>query len=227
MVRGPGSGWYFESQRHSLAARGIPTSPKNISQGSTDRPRIEEFIEGHMFLTHPSWVCVLEEDNIHLGLYIEMIDATEHGFDPEDYDEEYPILLNSMVMVVPEESHPEFMDDVQESIGDDYIEPTAFDVAQYMGGVQASHAIEGVSSAAKSDVPSRIITERNGRESRWFRNREEAEEYVKDVYIHNAHPVFTLIGFLLDQPINMAGNNGWDVIRQQKNNEEYIGKWRR
>lgn len=217
-------GWHFESQRHSLAARGIPTTPKNISGGSTDRPRIEEFIEGHMFLTHPSWVCTLEEDNIHLGLYIEMIDAGEYGFDPEDYDEEYPILLNSMVLVVPEESHPEFMDEVQESIGDD-IEPTAFDVAQYMGGVQATHVIEGVSSAAKSDVPSRIITDRDGRESRWFRNEEEAGEYVKDVYIHNAHPVFMLIGFLLDQPINRMGNDGWDMIRQQKENESWIGKW--
>lgn len=177
-----------------------------------------------MFLTHPRWVCALEEDDIHLGLYIEMIDASEHGFDPEDYDEEYPVLLNSMIMVVPEESHPDFMDDVQRSIGDD-IEPTAFDVAQYMGGVQAAHAIEGVSSAAKSDVPSRIITERDGRESRWFRNAEEAEEYVKDVYIYNAHVVFMMIGFLLDQSIDMVGNDGWDMIRQQKENENWIGKW--
>lgn len=221
---GNGKGWHFESQRHSLAARGIPTTPPNVSPESSDRPRIEEFIEGHMFLTHPRWVCALEEDDIHLGLYIEMIDASEHGFDPEDYDEEYPVLLNSMIMVVPEESHPDFMDDVQRSIGDD-IEPTAFDVAQYMGGVQAAHAIEGVSSAAKSDVPSRIITERDGRESRWFRNAEEAEEYVKDVYIYNAHVVFMMIGFLLDQSIDMVGNDGWDMIRQQKENENWIGKW--
>ncbi len=218
-------GWHNEPQRHSLAARGIPTNPEIVLRSSTDRPRIEEFIEGHMFLTHPSWKCILESDNIHLGLYIEMIDASEHGFDPEDYDEEYPILLNSMVMVVPEESHPEFMDDVRESIGSDDIEPTAFDVAQYMGGVQASYAIEGVTSAAKSDVPSRIITDRDGRETRWFRNTEEAEEYVKDVYIHNAHTVFMMIGFLLDQPINRAGNNGWDMIRQQKENEDWMGKW--
>ena len=222
-------GWYNEPGRHSLAARGFKTTePKDIpviKSNDAYQPRIDDFIEGHTWIEHPNWTCILEEKDIHLGLYIEGIDFREVGADPEDYDPEYPVMADVSIMVVPEETHPDYMREVQDSIGDPDAEPTAMDMKFYSGGVPATHFIEGVKSAAKSNVPSRVLTDKYGHESRWFKSMDDVQQYAEDVYANNAHAVFGLIGFLLDQRINYAGNDGWDVIRFQKNNEEYIGKW--
>lgn len=222
-----GRGWFKESQRHSLAARGIRTVPEQMrSRGHTDgRPRIDEFFDESLWMTDPYWKCVLEQDDIHLGLYVNMVDMRE--YDRDYNDKEYPVVLDATVMVIPEEMSPEFLEDVGGYIGDPDVEPTPYDVYHYAGGVPATHILEGVTSGHKSDVPSIVEEDQHGKKWRSFRSIEDAEQYAKEVYAYNAHAVFGLIGFLLDRPINLVGDDGWDVIRLQKNNENYISRWHR
>ena len=219
---GNGKGWHFESQRHSLAARGIPTTPDTFrARGTSFRPDvIEEVTDTGVWMTDPSWTCILEENDIHLGLYVEIIDL--RGYDSSEDEKEYPFLANASVMVIPEEASPEFLDDVRS--GDDF-EPDANDILHYGGGVPASNFLEGIHGGPDSDVPSILKKDRFGRKNRYFKTYEDAEQYTKEVYASNAHAMFGLIGFLLDQPINLMGNDGWSIIRLQKKNENYIGKW--
>ena len=217
-----GRGWHHEPTRHSLAAKGIRTTSDLRAGGmsSGSRPNIEEIPDESLWMTDPSWTCILEEDDIHLGLYVEIIDMREHGREYDDY--EYPVLTHANIMVIPEEASPEFLDDVRS--GDDF-EPDANDMFHYAGGVPASNFLEGISGGPESAVPSIMKTDRVGRKNRYFKSYEDAEQYVKEVYASNAYAMFGLIGFLLDQRVNPMGNDGWDIIRRQKENERYIGKW--
>jgi len=55
---------------------------------------------------------------------------------------------------------------------------------------------------------------------RHFRTYEDAEQYIKDVYQHNAIAIFSLIGFYLDKPINRIGWTGWNILEHQVQNKE-------
>ena len=219
-----GRGWHLEPDRHSLSARGIKTTPGRLPVrgiSTTPRPDIKELHEEALWITDPQWTCVLEEDDIHLGLYVEMIDMRE--YDP-DYDEdEYPVMINISIMVIPEEASPEFMDAVR-SGGSGEIELDVDDMYSYAGGVPATTFMEGI-SGVESAVPSIIKEDRRGLKNRFFRSHEDAEQYAKEVYAHNAWAMFTLVGFLLDQRVNLMGNDGCDIIRFQKENESYLVKW--
>lgn len=219
-----GRGWHLESGRHSLAARGVKTSEHLPARGisTTPRPDIKKLHEEALWITDPDWTCILEEDDIHLGLYVEIIDMREHD---SAYDEdEYPVMINLSIMVIPEEASPEFMDVVR-SGGSGETEPDVADMYSYAGGVPATTFMEGISGGPESAVPFIIKEDRRGSKSRWFRSHEDAEQYSKEVYAHNAHAMFGLIGFLLDHRVNLMGNDGWDIIRHQKDNESYLGKW--
>lgn len=225
-------GWREEPARHALAAHGVKTTPARQTEPRSARytgPKITDlgsWSEGehYLWLESPTWVCQLEnEQDIHLGLMLETINWEATTGDPPDPD--YPIGLYAEIYVVPKDMGKKYKEEVVSVSGGDITADTMqlLDAKMYSGGVPATTLLDGVKSAARSDVPS-ITKQYDGgfRVERYFKTEEDALKYGKEVYAKNATALFGLIGFALDRPINRMGNTGWDVIRHQRTGKGYL-----
>ena len=164
------------------------------------------------------WNAEIGDKEINLGLVCEATDmeSAVGGFE----DDKYPISLNCSVMVNPKDMSKKYKDKI-ESYSDD--KTNIFDAYSYDGGIPATHFLDGISGSAKTTAK---CIQRDGKwgKGMWCESEDDALQYAKDIYQHNAQAMFGLIGFLLDQPINRIGNSGWDIVEHQAFGIDYIDK---
>lgn len=169
-------------------------------------------------LKDKNWDAILDSKKVNLDLVCEAVDM--ESATGEVKDEEYPILLTCSIMVDPEDMSSKYKKNVKEAMG----EFSLYDAYHYSGGVPADRVLssiepaEGISTHAECKI---IEDDGNGV---WCKSEEDAITYAKDVYSKKAQALFGLIGLVLDKPVNMIGNTGWDIIEHQAEGIDYIRK---
>lgn len=162
--------------------------------------------EDAIAITKKHWICGTElMPEIQLVACFEMFDLSE------DEDDEFPITVQATMLVHPSCYSHEYIDKIV-SIDDDGSEYSMSwaltDAHLYGSGIPFN--IESVSSDKICDVESKFGG--GSHNLRRFKTYEDAEKYIKEVYCHNVNAVMGLVGFYLDQHINLIGTTGWDYI---------------
>jgi hypothetical protein len=182
----------------------------------------EQLTDTIAYIHNEDWNCETDK-RIKLGLIAEAIDQTEIS---EDFDKDAYSVINEVQIVVD-----------NASLSEDYLKQAMNEYKQfknngsvrqlesyvYSGGVPVN--MEGISGAVKCDVDNETRTYKNAygeRKTRVFRTIEDAIEYAKTVYAHNAIALFGLVGFWLDKTVNLVGTTGWDIVELQALNKDYL-----
>jgi len=201
-------------------------------------------------ITNPDWVAELIDKEINIVAYAEVLDFNEIdssgipirvGKDVyknieeadkhlENYDniEEFPVVVEVSIMVHPKDLSKTIIDSATHGSGiDEKIVKNReiillFDIYSYGGGVPIN--MESVSGSHNSTVDSIIldVPSRFGGsiKVRYFKNDDDAEDYIRNVYAHNLQAVMTMVGFYLDQPVNLMGTSGWNILEHQHKGKE-------
>ena len=182
----------------------------------------EELTETVVYIHNKEWNCETDK-RIKLGLMVEAIDQREIS---EEFDKDaYPVVNETQIVV----DNASLSEDYLKSAMEDYKEfknngcVKQLEAYMYSGGVPVN--MEGISGAVKCDVDNETRTFKNAygeRKTRVFRTIEDALEYAKTVYAHNAIALFGLVGFWLDKRVNLIGTTGWDIIELQASNKDYF-----
>jgi len=166
-------------------------------------------------ITRKEWICGTDYNpNIQLVAIFEIIDREEYGLMDEKDNPDYPIIVESSIFVHPKFFSKSFMDSfaeedvIEDNDGKYPIYYALYDAYSYMGGVHVNP--ETVQSAHTCDVESEVVN--NNGKFRHFKTFEDAEKYIKNVYVPNMGAIMMMIGFYLDRPWNMIGTTGWDSI---------------
>jgi hypothetical protein len=183
--------------------------------------KFEEIYEGHLIASNPTWKCGLEDDmDTELSLYVEIIDMAEATGEAEF--ENAPFIVS--VEIVAANPHRDFY----EGDGEPSRMGLLSDTKSYVGGVPIDHRLIETDRInlnltnklrAKDAV---IVRERrdsqNGRGAELvyprFTSAEAAEKWVKKLIQSYGNVLMTMVGFTLDQPINLMGEDGWSIIRK-------------
>lgn len=197
--------------------------------------------------TDPNWVVLFSDDDneysendqvehkfaVHFKA-VDMYDATG-----EKEFEEFPIVVEATLVAA--NPHASFLDG----------EPDTFEgrieaAMNYMGGVPITHILQSTVVGAegqgqdwdaivKAFNPKEAMLKREThRHGTWaaqngnkpfeylrFANIEAAERFVKMLAQRSAI-LGIMVGFILDQPINLIGDSGWSMIEHMiKGSEEY------
>lgn len=167
-------------------------------------------------ITKKDWVCGTDYNpNIQMVAIFEIIDRDEYDLMDEDDNPDFPYIVETSIFAHPKSFSKKFMDNfaerdvIEDNDGKYPIYYALYDAYMYMGGIHVNP--ETVQGAHKSDVETELVERERGK-FRHFKSFEDAEKYVKDVYIHNMEAIMGLIGFYLDRPWNMLGSTGWDSI---------------
>lgn len=186
-------------------------------EGKIENDELFEMSEYVMGITRKNWVCGTDYNpNIQLIAIFEIIDRDEYDLMDEKDNPDFPYIVESSVFAHPKSFSKTFVNefaenDVIEDHGGKYpIHWALLDAYMYMGGIHVN--VETVEGAHKCHgVETELVTTKNGK-FRHFKSFEDADKYIKDVYVHNMEAVMGLIGFYLDRPWNMIGTTGWDSI---------------
>lgn len=153
----------------------------------------------------------------------DMLDATGDGL-----FEQYPFVVSAQLMVnKPNKSFYE---------GDGKHSPSELmiDTVSYMGGVPIDHVLANDVNGGLKDLVKNftldeacLITSKNdygtiaaqkGRGVKHqylqFKTEDAANKYI-ELLTDRAGILSTMIGFILDRPINMIGDSGWSVFEKQ------------
>lgn len=157
-------------------------------------------------------ICQIGRNKIPLGIICEIYDLRE--IDRAHDNDIYPYFVETSI--VPLKHHKKFIKDMDQKPTNQLSE--ILEAYQYAGGIPIN--MESVQGAAKTKADHEIRHIKHatfGHEIKTvrFRTYEDAEQYIKDIYSHNACAIFGLIGFYLDRPINRIGWTGWDVLSNQ------------
>ena len=158
-----------------------------------------------------------EDTEVHLGIYIEQRDMREM-FASWDNVEHHICPIAQIVVIDPldDEVLREAMEcmGIDEKPADPYVR--AWIVAQYAGGVPLpTITLLETMEENNIDVP-------DWGEEGCFKCWKDADAFV-DAVMKIAPLIAGLIGFILDNPVNLIGNTGWDIIRLVVENYDYIG----
>lgn len=165
-----------------------------------------------------------------VGLYVEIIDMDGATGEPEFKD--YPYLVSFELMAA--NPHPSFAEDVSHAGEPDQLN-LIYDAKSYMGGVPVDHTLTlavngGIDEIVKLFTPAeaKLVKSRPqygtyaaqngpGAEIKYlqFATAEAAERYVDWILQNRAGVLSMMVGFILDRPINMMGETGWNVIERQ------------
>jgi len=166
-------------------------------------------------ITKKDWICGTDyNSNIQMVAIFEIIDRAEYGLMDEKDNLDFPYIVESSVFAHPKFFSKKFMDsfaekDVIEDNGGKYpIYYALYDAYMYMGGIHVNS--ETVQSAHKCDIETEVVV-KDGK-FRHFKTFEDAEKYIKEIYVPNMQAIMGLIGFYLDRHWNMIGTTGWDSI---------------
>ena len=163
-----------------------------------------ELTESIIWFEDPGWYCMYNDKKIKLGLICEAIDM--RTVDSKYDNKKYHVTIYCSIMVQPKSLHKRYKKEVTDS-SDGYCTP--LDAYLYDGGIPVN--IEGIESKAKTSVKSKLDKVKR----KWFKNIGDAVQYVEDIYGNNASALFMMVGFYLDQNVNLIGWTGWDIIEHQ------------
>lgn len=174
-----------------------------------------------------AWTCEIDGKEVPLAIAVRITDMYEATGDDEFKDCPYLVGFE----IIARDPHISISKDMA---GDEYEGERSdyYDVMSYCGGVPVDHLLldqdmakdfldnlkakDGVLVSHKLDFGT--IAAQRGPGSVFtypkFKNLEACEEYIKTL-IPLAKPLMMTCGFILDRPINMAGNSGWETITTQ------------
>lgn len=191
--------------------------------------KLHEIYTGHYYATKPHWVAGLEdEEEIQLALYIEVTDMYEAT--REEKFEDVPYVVEASIIVAYPGPTALAKADAQSGSATGNLG----DVYGYMGGVPVTDVLMEISAPGgqvgdikkfnsgtvwKTEVAHfGSVAARRGRRAKFtspiFTDEETALRFAEEL-LRRADGLFMLVGFTLDQPINLAGDDGWRVIRDQ------------
>jgi hypothetical protein len=182
---------------------------KLISDG-----KFHEILEGHHYATQKSWIAGFGPDDreVQLALYLEIIDMYDATGDKKF--EKWPIALDTSIVVAY--PGPKWLKQAQAETHDE--EGDLYDSYSYGGGVPVTHTLMGITGGDFD------LSKFGSKDVKWAAEKPYKRAYFKkfDVALRfanellkNAPAVFGMIGFILDRPVNMAGDDGWSVISKQ------------
>lgn len=184
--------------------------------------QLTEYVIG---VTRKNWICGTDNiDEIQLVALFERIDFAE--LDNKFDDEEYTIAVTSSMMVHPKHFAQDYIKRFIDGYGYDSINGnySVYDALQdayaYGGGIQFD--IESVKSLHKCDVDSIVKDYNNGIPYRWFKDWQDADRYIKEVYIPNVNAIMVMCGFALDRHTNRIGSTGWDFIENMTTGSDWL-----
>jgi hypothetical protein len=184
----------------------------------------DDFPEGEPFdlteyiigITRKDWICQTAYYNkIQMVALFEILDLEDCGILKSEEELEFPISIQSALMVHPKLFSQTYVKDFieEESSLQDGKYPVRWalsDAYGYGGGVPFN--MDSVKSNIKCDVVSKISEDENFGSYRRFKTMDDADKYIREVYCHNVNAVMGLIGFYLDGHVNRIGTTGWDFI---------------
>lgn len=188
---------------------------------------VSEVYEGHYLAESKHWQCEIDK-RIPLAIYVEITNMDDATGEPEFAD--YPYLVGFQIVAAkPAKSF-------YEGSGKPDRLSTIADCVSYMGGVPIDHKLLNIDSIndeitgelnAKTaklvthsqDFGTLAAQEGKGAKITYpqFKNADDALAWAESMINRYADAVMGLVGFTLDQPINMMGENGWSVIEHQVN----------
>lgn len=164
-----------------------------------------------LYATDEHWVCAFEDEvRRQLGVYAKVEDFYEATGDEQF--ESHPFVVDfELLPHDPSEDSPAVK-------GDDWIDDYADSpehraelkreaVQSYGGGAPVNRQLQG-------DAPEGVDAVADGYTGHpRFARREDATAYARAQIESKADAIMMLVGFVLDQPYNMLGDTGWDLIR--------------
>lgn len=175
-----------------------------------------------------NWHCGLDDQEVELALHCEILNMDEMTGEAEF--KEYPFVVSvAIVAANPHESFNELGENDKPSQMS-LIE----DCMSYMGGVPIDHKLLSTDKINKNitgelkaqdacfkthtaDYGTLAAQESPGSSITYpqFRTEEAAQKWVKELVKLYGDVLMTLVGFTLDQPINMIGDTGWSIVENQ------------
>jgi hypothetical protein len=183
----------------------------------------KDFVDGEVFelsenvygVTKKHWQCETHK-RIQLVALFELIDRMEFDLLEDGEDEAYPIVVETTIMVHPRHFSQKYIkkfantDDIVKYGGGKYsLYEALLDAKMYGCAIPVNP--EGITSSRTCDVDSQIGKTRYG-EFRKFKNFDDSEKYIREIYIPHMDACMGLCGFYLDRQLNMIGTTGWDYI---------------
>ena len=168
-------------------------------------------------ITKKDWICGTDYNpNIQLVALYEIIDRGEYDLMDEDDNPDFPYIIETSIFAHPKFFSKKFMDGfaeedaIDDNDGKYPICYALYDAYMYMGGIHVNP--ETVQGARKWDDGLTELVETRQGKFRHFKTFEDAEKYIKEIYVPNTDAIMGLIGFYLDRPWNQLGTTGWDSI---------------
>lgn len=190
--------------------------------------------EGLHIAENKSWSCHLDDVEVPLCLVLEVVDMDGATGEPEYKD--YPYVFSIGIMT----SKPS--DSFYEGTGKPSKLDLIYDCNSYMGTVPVEHKLLSLDDSNNNylrklkAVNAKLITSKHdfgtiaaqqGKGTKFtypqFKTAEDAFDFGKLLIKKYGDTLMTLVGFTLDQPINMIGETGWKLIEQMhygSNNEK-------
>ena len=227
-----GKGWHKEPTRHKLAQHGVRTTGVVPKKGFGARGKFVEYLDNFGWVSEKGWKCVLDDEEpekvVGLGLVFEIIDWNDYDTSAivEEDGVEYPVSLFADILVVPDDLDETFRRDVAGASGIDVEDVNVVDVHGYGGGVPATDVMEGFKLVGEKfpnvdSVVKDYGSIGNSGVVRHFKSVEDGMLWAEKVYSPRAGGMMGMVGFVLDRPINRAGNTGWDDIKQMATGKEW------
>lgn len=165
-----------------------------------------------------------DEKERQFGIMFEISDVRDYG--DEDEDESYPFAVSAAI--VANEPHKSFY----EGEGEPTKESLLWDTYSYMGGVPVDHILTDAVGAGFKELAEKFkITEARIQKRKhthgtvaaqrgagvehshlMFADEDQAIRFIEILEKERVGVLGIMIGFILDAPINMAGQSGWTMI---------------
>lgn len=184
-------------------------------EGKIPNDELFDLSEYVFAITKKNWICGTGYNpNIQMVAIFEIIDRSEYDLMDEKDNPDYPIMVESSVFAHPKFFSKSFVDKfaeedvIEDNDGKYPIYYALYDAYMYMGGIHVNS--ESVQSAHKCDIETEVVV--SDGKFRHFKTFEDAEKYIKEVYVPNMDAIMMMIGFYLDRHWNRIGTTGWDSI---------------
>ena len=201
--------------------------------------------ESHLYVTAKEFTFSLEDGKFRqFGVIFETTDMYDATGDKEF--KEYPFIVSAQIMA--DRCHKSFNEndrvDVKPSKQD-----LLFDCLMYLGGVPIDHiltdSILGGSELGQVDAFQNVagyfnineacvktavhqcgtIAAQRGKvefKHLQFKTEEAATKFIDYIVAHRLSALSTMIGLILDKPVNLMGTTGWETIEKQvKGRKQY------
>lgn len=188
--------------------------------------KFTEIYEGHIIAEKKVWTCEVEDKEVPLAIYIEILDMKEATGEPEF--KQYPFVVSFGIMAA--KPHKSFYE------GEGKVERLSLlsDCHSYMGSVPIDHLLletdklnknitlelkakDAQLTTHKAEFGTLAAQQGKGAEITYpqFKTYEAAEKWAKTMVEKYADVHMMCVGFVLDRPINMMGEPGWNTITKQ------------